>query len=152
MSKVIGSGKASANGSLPRADRPVEAQKEESGGGTGGDMLAKDFLQLSTAVSYVIVQSTYIPRVPQCLSPRPNWDSPTPSPASDCASPRNQRGGVRGHTRLRVRGWGSPNSDDWRIGLALCLLCGLFLYFFVFVVVLLPHSLDIFIFFAGLAN
>jgi hypothetical protein len=52
---VIGSGKASANGSLPRADRPVEAQKEESGG-TGGDMLAKDFLQLSTAVScYLIV-------------------------------------------------------------------------------------------------
>jgi hypothetical protein len=56
MSKVIVSGKASANGSLPRADRPVEAQKEESGGGTGGDMLAKDFLQLSTAVScYLIV-------------------------------------------------------------------------------------------------
>ncbi len=53
---MIGSGKASANGSLPRADRPVEAQKEESGGGTGGDMLAKDFLQLSTAVScYLIV-------------------------------------------------------------------------------------------------
>jgi hypothetical protein len=27
------------------------------------------------------------------------------------------------HTRLRVRGWGSPNSDDWRKSLALCLLC-----------------------------
>ena len=25
----------------------------------------------------------------------------------------------------RVRGWGSPNSDDWRKSLALCLLCGL---------------------------
>jgi hypothetical protein len=39
-------------------------------------------------------QSRYVPRVPQCLSPRPNWDSPTPSPASECASPppRNQRG------------------------------------------------------------
>jgi hypothetical protein len=23
-----------------------------------------------------------------------------------------------------VRSWGSPNSDDWRIGLTLCLLCG----------------------------
>jgi hypothetical protein len=22
-----------------------------------------------------------------------------------------------------VRGWGSPNSDDWRKSLALCLLC-----------------------------
>ncbi len=28
-----------------------------------------------------------------------------------------------GHTRLRVRGWGSPNSDDWRKSLALCQLC-----------------------------
>jgi hypothetical protein len=26
-----------------------------------------------------------------------------------------------GHTRLWVRGWGSPNSDDWRKSLALCL-------------------------------
>jgi len=31
--------------------------------------------------------------------------------------------GGGGHTRLRVRGWGSPNSDDWRKSLALCLLC-----------------------------
>jgi len=29
-----------------------------------------------------------------------------------------------GHTRLRVRGWWSPNSDDWKKGLSLCLLCG----------------------------
>ncbi len=28
-----------------------------------------------------------------------------------------------GGTRLRVRGWGSPNSDDWRKSIALCLLC-----------------------------
>jgi hypothetical protein len=26
-------------------------------------------------------------------------------------------------TRLRVRGWGSPNSVEWRKILALCLLC-----------------------------
>ncbi len=39
-----------------------------------------------------------------------------------CPYPRNQRGG--GHTRLRVRVWGSPNSDDWRKSLALCLFCG----------------------------
>jgi hypothetical protein len=50
-----------------------------------------------------------------------------------CPSPQNRGWGVggvpipttgeRGHTRLRVRGWGSPNSDDWRKSLALCLLC-----------------------------
>jgi hypothetical protein len=31
--------------------------------------------------------------------------------------------GVGGHTRLRVRAWGIPNSDDWRKSLALCELC-----------------------------
>ncbi len=35
-------------------------------------------------------------------------------------SPQN-RG--EGHTRQGVRGWGSPNSEDWRKSLALCLLC-----------------------------
>jgi hypothetical protein len=35
-------------------------------------------------------------------------------------SPQNQEGG--GHTRRRVRGWGSPNSDDLRKSLALCLI------------------------------
>ncbi len=34
------------------------------------------------------------------MSPRRYWDSSTPSLASVCAT--------------RVRGWGSPNSDDWR--------------------------------------
>ncbi len=58
----------------------------------------------------------------ECMSPRWNWDSPTPSLASECAPPPGtKRGG--GHTRLRVRGWGSPNSDDWRKSLVLCLLC-----------------------------
>ena len=36
-----------------------------------------------------------------------------------CPSPRNQ-GGRGVHTRLRVRGWESPNSDDWKKSLALC--------------------------------
>ncbi len=40
-----------------------------------------------------------------------------------CPSPRT--GGRGGHTRLRVRGWGSPNSDDLRKSLALCLHCDL---------------------------
>jgi hypothetical protein len=38
-----------------------------------------------------------------------------------CPSPRT---GVGGHTRLRMRGWGSTYSDDWRKSLALCLLYG----------------------------
>jgi hypothetical protein len=40
-----------------------------------------------------------------------------------CPSPRNQMGGGGECTRLRVRGRGTPNSDDWRKSLALCLLC-----------------------------
>ncbi len=57
------------------------------------------------------------------MSPRQNWDSPTPYLASECAPPPGPKGGG-GHTRLRAMGWGSPNSDDWRKSLALCLLCG----------------------------
>jgi hypothetical protein len=56
------------------------------------------------------------------MSPRRNWDSPNPSLASECAPPT--RTGGWGHTRLRVRGWGSPNPDDLRKSFALCLLCG----------------------------
>jgi hypothetical protein len=55
-----------------------------------------------------VPQSTYIPREPQCLSPPPNWYSPPPLP------------------HVSLTGWGSPNSDDWRKGLALYLLCGLY--------------------------
>ncbi len=54
------------------------------------------------------------------MSPRRKWYSPNPSLASECAPP--PRAGGRGaHS---VRGWGSPNSDDWRKSLAFCLLCG----------------------------
>ena len=48
-----------------------------------------------------VPQSTYIPREPQCQSPRPNWDSPPPLPQANVGA------------------------DDWRKNLALCLLCGL---------------------------
>jgi hypothetical protein len=68
-------------------------------------------------------QSTYIPRVTQCLFPRPYWDLlPTPSPASECILPFRTVG-EGGHPRLCVRGVG-PNSDDWRECIALCLCCG----------------------------
>ncbi len=56
------------------------------------------------------------------MSRRRNWDSPNPSLDSEC-SPPPRTGGGGGHTRLRVRVWGSPNSDDWRKSLALGLLC-----------------------------
>ncbi len=46
------------------------------------------------------------------MSPRWNWDSPTPLAASECALTPDQR--VVGHTRLRLKGWGSPNSNDCR--------------------------------------
>jgi hypothetical protein len=55
------------------------------------------------------------------MSLRRNWDCPTPSLASECAPPPEPMGGV--YTRLWVRGWGSPNSDDLRKSLALSLLC-----------------------------
>jgi hypothetical protein len=55
------------------------------------------------------------------MSPLRNCDSPTPFAAGECSLPPDQR--VGGHTRLRLKGWGSPNSDDWRKSLALCLLC-----------------------------
>jgi hypothetical protein len=80
------------------------------------------YLFLKYFIEYCRAQSTYIYRVPQCMSPRRNWDSPTPSLASECAPPPGTKEGG-GHTRLLVRGWSSPNSDDWRKGLALCLLC-----------------------------
>jgi hypothetical protein len=57
------------------------------------------------------------------MSPRRNWDSPNPSPASECALPPRTKGCREGYTRLQLREWGSPNSDDWRKSLALCLLC-----------------------------
>jgi hypothetical protein len=53
------------------------------------------------------------------MSPRRNWDSPTPFLASECAPPPpDQR--VGGYNRLSVRGWGSANSYDWRKSPALC--------------------------------
>ncbi len=63
-------------------------------------------------------QSTNIPRVPQCLSPRPNWDPSPPLPLASVSSPEPKGE----HTRLRVGRWG-PISDDWRKSLELCIFC-----------------------------
>jgi hypothetical protein len=57
---------------------------------------------------------------------------PAPSPAGECASPRNQRGEGRGtysteceamRLYTSCEGVGSPDSDDWRESLVLRLLC-----------------------------
>ncbi len=40
-----------------------------------------------------------------------NWDSPSPSPAGECAPPPLWFRG-EGHTHWRKRGWESPNSDE----------------------------------------
>jgi hypothetical protein len=47
-----------------------------------------------------------VPRVPECLFPRRNWDPPPPLPQTS-------------------EGW-ETNSDDWRKSLELCQLCGFF--------------------------
>ncbi len=45
------------------------------------------------------------------FSSRWNWDSPTPLAAGECVPPHPLvRGG--GHTHLRLKGWGSPNSNQ----------------------------------------
>ncbi len=81
-------------------------------------MSAKETMVLQLVVQFV-PQSSVCPLVGIGTLP------PPPSPASACAPPPGTKG-WGGHTRLRVRGWGSPNSDDWRKSLALCLLCGVY--------------------------
>ncbi len=49
-------------------------------------------------------QSTYINRVPQCVSAPTNWDTPPPLPQASQSPTLNQRGG---NTRQRVREGGS---------------------------------------------
>jgi hypothetical protein len=57
---------------------------------------------------YIYIQSTtvYVSSLELGLSPPLSRQRVCPSP------PPESKG--RGHTRLRVRGWGSPNSDDWK--------------------------------------
>ncbi len=70
---------------------------------------------------YVYIKSTTVFVSSSELGP------PDPSLASECAPTPRTGGG--GHTRLRVRGWGSPNSPQRlekklrSAKLALCLLC-----------------------------
>jgi hypothetical protein len=60
----------------------------------------------------------------RCLSPRWNWVPPTSLPQASVyhpPPPPPPQGGR--HAHLRGWDWGSPNSDDWRKSLAICLLC-----------------------------
>ncbi len=66
-------------------------------------------------------QSTYIYRAPQWMSPRWNWDSPTPLAASECALPPYQR--VGGAHSPAAKGVGEPQFQRLEKRLELCLLC-----------------------------
>jgi hypothetical protein len=46
------------------------------------------------------------------MTPRRNWDSPNPSPASECAPPHPWTKGWGAHSPAGG-GWGSSNSEDW---------------------------------------
>ncbi len=54
------------------------------------------------------------------FSSRRNWDSPNPSPAGENATPPPLWFRGEGHTRWRVRGWESLNSDEGTYTLVLC--------------------------------
>jgi hypothetical protein len=80
--------------------------------------------EVVSTLKKVSSQSTYIPRVPQCLSPRPNWDHPTSSPASKCVPHPDQRGeanspageGVGGGVQIGTteeKAWGWAGSACW---------------------------------------
>ncbi len=83
--------------------------------------LKRNLLAVKTALTtkYVYIKSTTV-QSPELQLAQPLIRPPASMPLS----PESEGGGGGGHTRLRVRGWASPNSDDWRQSLALCLLCG----------------------------
>ncbi len=64
----------------------------------------KTFLGESTKYTYIKSTTVYGPLVGIGTLPPPLSPASLPLPT--------ELGG--GHTRLRVRGWGSANSDDWR--------------------------------------
>ncbi len=72
--------------------------------------------------SYSHKVPTYIQRVPQCISPRRNWDSPNPSLASECAPPPQNPGG--GAHSPAGEGLGESQFRRLEKSLALFLLCG----------------------------
>jgi hypothetical protein len=59
---------------------------------------------------------TYIPRVPKCLSARPNWDPPSPRPQASVSTPEPKGEETHSPEGKEV---GGPNSDDWRKNLVI---------------------------------
>jgi hypothetical protein len=79
-------------------------------------------LSLPDPDSFVRAQSTYLYRVPQCMSPRRNWDSPTPYLATASVPLPRNRGGA--HSPVAE---GSGESQYRRLETSLALyylLCG----------------------------
>ncbi len=70
--------------------------------------------EVVSTLKKVSTPNTYIPRVPQFLSLRPNWDPPPPLPQASVYLIRTKGGGTL------TCGWGGggPNWDDWRKSLA----------------------------------
>jgi hypothetical protein len=69
-------------------------------------------LQVSMPISGIKAQSTYINREVQCLSPRLNWDPPTPSPPASVFSPPP---GTKGGGDTLACGWGGGGSQFGRL-------------------------------------
>jgi hypothetical protein len=57
------------------------------------------------------------------MSPRWNWDSPTPLAASECALPPGPKGGGGGAQSPAAKGVGESQFQRLEKRLALCLLC-----------------------------
>ncbi len=74
-------------------------------------------------IVFIASQSTYIYRAPQCMSPRWNWDSPTPLAKSEGALPPVPKGG--GAHSPDAKGVGEFQFQRLEKRLALCLLCAL---------------------------
>ncbi len=72
--------------------------------------VSKMYEKLNTyqGISYGVKQR--VGRVLSFFSSRQNWDPPTPNPQASVPPTLCFSG--RGHTRLRGRGWGSPNSNE----------------------------------------
>ncbi len=67
---------------------------------------------------YVYIKSTTV------YAPSSELGLSQPLPTSVPLSPEPGGWGGGGALACGMRGWRSPNSDDWRKSLALCLLCG----------------------------
>jgi hypothetical protein len=68
----------------------------------------KRWLVCITKYLYIKSTTVYVPSSELGL--------PTPLPQASVPFPPDKRvgGGGTGHTCLRLKGWGSPNSNDWR--------------------------------------